>query len=221
MTRSIEAKPMRPKTTLFYDVDTQRDFILPGGRLCIAGTDRIIPALKEITDFARQHGIRIVATTDRHFAGDPELERNGGKYPDHCMDGTDGQLKIDATAPLLPLFIANRGLSEAERAQAIGWRGELVFEKQLFDAFAGNCNTAAILGAILKDYTDIVVYGVYTEVCVADAIRGLQQFGQHLHLITDAIADIGAAGPSFRHRWQDEGINLTTVAAVLGQLGPN
>jgi len=209
---------MRATTTLFYDVDTQRDFILPGGRLCVAGTDRIIPALKEVTDFARHHGIRIVATTDHHFPEDPELERNGGQYPDHCMDGTDGQLKIDATAPRHPLFIANRDLSDTERTQAIAWRGELVFEKQLFDAFAGNRNTASILGAILKDYTDVVVYGVYTEVCVADAVRGLQQFGKRLHVVTDAIADIGAEGPSFRERWQNEEIDLTTVADVISQL---
>lgn len=212
---------MQPATTLFYDVDTQRDFILPNGRLSVAGTDRVIPALRELTDFAHRRGIRIVATTDCHFPGDPELERNGGAYPDHCMDGTDGQLKVDATAPLRPLFIANRDLSEMERAQAISWHGELIIEKQLFDAFAGNRNTASILGPILKDYTDVVVYGVYTEVCVADAIRGLHQFGKRLHLVTDAIADIGDQGASFRCQWDEEGIDLTTVAAVLGELSAN
>jgi len=209
---------MQPQTTLFYDVDTQRDFILPGGRLCIAGTERIIPSLRALTELGRRRGIRMVATTDRHFAGDPELERNGGKYPDHCMDGTDGQLKIDATAPLHPLFVENRELSDGQRSAAINWRGELIFEKQLFDAFAGNRNTAAILGAILKDYTDVVVYGVYTEVCVADAIRGLQQFGKLLHLVTDATADIGDEGPSFRERWRNEGVDLTKVAEVTARL---
>jgi nicotinamidase/pyrazinamidase len=209
---------MQPVTTLFYDVDTQRDFILPGGRLCIPGTDRIIPALKEITDFARQYGIRMVASVDCHFPGDPELERNGGKYPDHCMDGTGGQLKIDATAPLRPLFVENRSLSETDRAQALGWRGELIIEKQLFDAFTGNRNTTSILATMLRDYTDIVVYGVYTEVCVADAVRGLQQFSKRIHVATDAIADIGDAGPSFRQQWLSQGIDLTTVAALISQL---
>jgi len=211
---------MQPETTLFYDVDTQRDFILRGGRLCIAGTERIIPALRAMTELARRLEIRIVATTDRHFAGDLELERNGGKYPDHCMDGTEGQFKIEATMPQHPLFIENRHLTHVERAAAIAWRGELIFEKQLFDAFAGNRNTAAILAAILRDYSDVVVYGVYTEVCVADAVRGLQHFGKRLHVVTDATADIGDEGPSFRQRWQDAGVYLTTVTEVTSQLEP-
>lgn len=209
---------MRPETTLFYDVDTQRDFILPGGRLCIAGTERIIPALQAMTELAQRLRIRTVATTDRHFTDDQELERNGGKYPDHCMDGTDGLLKIEATAPLNPLFVKNCELNEAERSAAIAWRGELIFEKQLFDAFAGNRNTASILGAILKNYTDVVVYGVYTEVCVTDAVSGLQRFGKRLHLVTDATADIGDEGPLYRERWRKEGIELTTVDEITSRL---
>jgi nicotinamidase/pyrazinamidase len=209
---------MRPETTLFYDVDTQCDFILPGGRLCIEGTERIVPALQALTELARRLKIRMVATTDRHFAGDAELERNGGKYPDHCMSATEGQLKIEATAPQRPRFIENRELSETERAAAIAWRGELIFEKQLFDAFTGNRNTADILGAVLKDYTDVVIYGVYTEVCVADAVRGLERFGKRLHLVTDAIADIGDEGAAFRAGWRDDGIELTTVTEITSRL---
>jgi nicotinamidase/pyrazinamidase len=209
---------MEPKTTLFYDVDTQRDFILPGGCLCIAGTDRIIPKLRAITVLAHCSGIRIVASVDRHFPEDSELERNGGAYPDHCMDGTDGQLKIDATAPLNPLYVENRDLSEAEIAVAVAHAGELIIEKQRFDAFTGNRNTANLLRRIADAYRDIVVYGVYTEVCVADAIRGLMQLGKRLHVVTDATADIGSEGHSFRESWQKEGIELTTVAAITAEL---
>jgi nicotinamidase/pyrazinamidase len=211
---------MRAKSTLFFDVDTQRDFILPDGKLSVPGTDRIIGKLAEVTNLARHHGIRIVGSADRHFTGDPELQRNGGEFADHCMDGTAGQKKIDETAPRNPFYIENRGLNPTELADALAHPGEIVIEKQRFDVFAGNQNTDLLLRRLLADYEDVVVYGVYTEICVRDAIKGLRELAVRLHVVEDAIAHIGPDGPAHSERWHAEGIGLITVKQLSDRLEP-
>jgi nicotinamidase/pyrazinamidase len=205
---------MKPESTIFYDVDTQRDFILPGGKLYAPGAEKIIPALAEITRLARTQKIRIVCSVDRHFPGDRELKRNGGEYDDHCMDGSDGQRKIDETAPLDPLYIPNHPLTSEEVQAALNHQGEIVFEKQEFDVFIGNAHARTILRMLLKPFTDIVIYGVFTEVCVAHAVDGLLDLGPRLHVVSDAMADIGPDASRVRSLWKDRGIDFVTVAQL-------
>lgn len=205
---------MQPETTIFYDIDTQRDFLHPGGALYVEGANAIIPALAEMTNIARHNHIRIVCSVDRHFAEDPELSHNGGQYNDHCMDGTTGQKKIPETEPINPLYIPNHPLNPAEIQAALNHEGEVVFEKQEFDVFIGNRHARTVLRMLLESYRDIVVYGVYTEVCVARAVEGLATLGPKLTIVTDAIADLGADAASIRRRWEQEGIRLATVAEI-------
>ncbi len=210
---------MKVETTIFYDVDTQRDFVLPGGKLYVPGTEKIIPKLKQLTDFARHSGIRIVCSVDRHFPGDPELKRNGGEYPDHCMDGTEGQKKIGETAPLDPLYIENKDLLEPSEIQsAIDHQGEIVFEKQHFDIFIGNRHAHAIMRLLLEDIRDIVVYGVFTEVCVDHAVNMLVGLGPRIHVVSDAIADIGPDAGSVLAKWHGLGIEMLTLDELKTRL---
>jgi nicotinamidase/pyrazinamidase len=210
---------MNPTRTLFYDVDTQRDFLLPEGKLYVPGAERILPQLEQLTIFAQQHGIRLAGSVDRHFPSDPELRRNGGAYPDHCLDGTPGQNKVGATAPLRPRWIENRDYPEAELRALLQEGGEVYLEKQRFDVFAGNRNATAVFDTVLHGKDDVVVYGVVTEICVDHALAGLKDRPIRLHVPLDAIAALSEErGSATLLKWESWGVHLTTVTEVLAAL---
>jgi nicotinamidase/pyrazinamidase len=210
---------MNPKTTLFYDVDTQRDFMLPEGKLYIPGAERLFPQLERLTTFARQQGIRIAGSVDCHTPSDPELLANGGEYPEHCMMGTEGQKKVTATLPDHPLWIINRPYTADELQALLRQEGEVYLEKQRFDVFSGNQNASQVLDMLLHGKEDLVVYGVVTEVCVDQAITGLKDRPVRLHVPVDAIAALNEEqGQDTLARWRRWGVHLTTVAEVMSAL---
>jgi len=211
---------MKRATTVFHDGDTQRDFLEPAGALYVPAAAPIIPNLARLTRLARSGTprIRVIGTVCRHFPGDRELAPNGGLYPPHCMDGTPGQRKIDATAPVAPRWIENRTYTRRELDELLG--GDEVFiEKQDVDPLVGNRNTAAVLPRLLEGVDDVVIYGVVTEICIDRAVRMLLGRGPRLHVVRDAIAALDEVrGRECEARWQAGGVDLTTVGAVARAL---
>jgi len=210
---------MNPVTTLFYDIDTQRDFMVPGGKLYVPGGERIVPQLQELTEVARQKGIAIAGSVDRHFSTDRELRSNGGAYPEHCMDGTKGQKKIEATTPQHPVWIENRDYPAAELQALLRRDGEVYIEKQDVDLFVGNRNAAYVLDTLLQGKEDIVVYGVVTEICVDLALAALKDRPLRVHVPVDAIAALDEeGGKKTLEKWRRWGVHLTSVAEVKEKL---
>jgi nicotinamidase/pyrazinamidase len=197
--------------TLFYDVDTQRDFMLPGGALHVPGSENILPALKELTELARRRNIRRVCSMDRHFKNDRELAHNGGPWPDHCMDGTEGQHKVEETALVNPLSIPSHTVRNDQLEAAVGDSRELVLEKQDVDVLVGNTNARSIFSKLVKRYDHILVYGVYTDVCVDYAVEALLEQGVKPYIVVDAIHEIDPAkATAARHRWSERGVRRIT-----------
>ena len=75
--------------TVFFDVDTQLDFLYPAGALYIPGAENIIGALGALTKFAVANKIQIISTADAHSEDDPEFKT----WKPHCVAGTDGATK--------------------------------------------------------------------------------------------------------------------------------
>jgi nicotinamidase-related amidase len=209
---------MKADQTIFYDVNTQRDFILHDGKFHIEGAEKIVPVWKELTDLARDQKVRVVCSIDCHVPGDSQLKSWGGPYPDHCMAGTPGQQKIDETAPLNPLMLENREYTPDEIKQVLDHQGEIVFQRQQFEKLADNAHLSAILRLVLRPFQDIVMYGVYTESCVDREISALIGVGPKLHIVTDAIAVIGAESPTFHEKLLHEGVDLVAFDKLKLQL---
>jgi nicotinamidase/pyrazinamidase len=211
---------------LFWDVDTQYDFLMPDGRLYVPRAEAIVPRLKALTDFAHGHGIRIVASADDHVPGHPELSDTPDfveTYPPHCMHGTPGQRKVPETALERPLVIEPEP-EDPERltARVRAHRGDILFTKHRFDVFT-NANVDTVLRVL--DPEVIVLYGVALDVCNKYAIEGLlvHRPQTKLYLVTDATKAIRyEVGEHLLRDWGDEGVRLVKTEEVVedGILAP-
>jgi nicotinamidase/pyrazinamidase len=212
---------MRTDTTIFYDVDTQRDFLAPGGALYLPDAEQIVTRLKEVTHFARETKVRVVCALDLHNPGDPMLKSWGGQLPDHCIVGTPGAEKIDATRPLNAMTIGAHELSQVEIQAALDHKGELLFNRQKFEALADNAHAHSIMRLVLRPFSDIVMYGVYLDLCVERAIHALIGLGPKLHIISDAIAIVNQHAADSFDAWRADGIDLVSMdtlkTAMLNQ----
>jgi nicotinamidase/pyrazinamidase len=101
----MKMKKQNKKVIIFWDEDTQRDFMDKDGALYVPNSEKIKPNLKKLTEYALKNNIPILGSVDEHFGKEiykdreSELQRWGGPFPDHCMFNTTGQLKIPETTP--------------------------------------------------------------------------------------------------------------------------
>jgi nicotinamidase/pyrazinamidase len=205
--------------TIFWDVDTQYDFMRSDGKLYVQGSEEIIPVLKRLTDYAHAKQIRIIASADDHVPGHRELSSSPDwkeTFPDHCMRGTPGQEKIPETRLRNPLVIEPAAEDPAVlSARVKRHQGDVLFHKHWFDVFT-NPNVLPVLDALAP--TGIVLYGVATDVCDRYAIEGLLQHrpGIPITLVTDAQRAIDpAAGAGLLEDWKRRGVRLSTSASVI------
>src|SRR5438552_8283935 len=86
---------------IFWDVDTQYDFMKADGKLYVPDAEHVIANLRRLSDFAHGHGIRVIASADDHVMGHPEISEHPdwqSTFPPHCLRGPPGQSRIPETA---------------------------------------------------------------------------------------------------------------------------
>ena len=174
---------------IFWEVDTQADFVRPDGKLYVSGAEKLLPNIGRLVDAARSGRVFLVSDACVHLPGDEEFKR----FPPHCLRGTPGSSIVPEALAQTFFTIPNRpGVKIPPDLSKVQ---QIILEKQTLDVF-DNPNTEIILRR-LQSFTDpdaeFFVFGVVTEYCVRLAAKGLLDRRRHVSLVTDAIETLNTA----------------------------
>jgi nicotinamidase/pyrazinamidase len=207
--------------TLFWDVDTQLDFMSPDGALYVPGAETLRPALAKLTDAACRHQIPVLSSADRHDRTDPEISDSPDfvtSFPPHCIRGSRGGSRIPETDLERTLVLDEARVSDSEINSGLyrPWPRVLAFKKAL-NAFS-NPNVERVLEWL--DPMVVVVYGVALDFCNRAVIEDLLDRGRSIVVpITDATKAIcPEQADALLSEWVRRGVCLETTDSFLDQL---
>lgn len=193
---------------IFWNVDTQKDFMDKNGSLYVPNAESIKPELDLLTDLAYDFEIKIVNTMDCHTSESKEFSNNPDfktTFPPHCVEGSYGICLIPEVRLHRKTCVIRTETSLSRNEVKIRTAKDIAITKDQFDVFAGNPNTEKVLEILNPKI--VVVYGVATNVCVDYAVKGLLNFGCQVIVIEDAIKEIpGCDLDSIYDGWEQHGV---------------
>jgi nicotinamidase/pyrazinamidase len=164
---------------ILWCVDTQIDFMIPGGHLYVPGAEKLIPNIKRLVDSARDGDALLISSGCQHTENDPEFKI----FPPHCVRGTKGAELIPESQTNHLIRIPNDP-EFALPADLLAYK-QILIDKQTLDVFE-NRHTAKIVES-LPPAAEFFVFGVVTEFCVRCAGKGLLLRGRGVSIVHDAI----------------------------------
>jgi nicotinamidase/pyrazinamidase len=202
---------MRSKDFVFWEVDVQADFMLPGGKLYVPGAEKLLPNIRKLTDAARRGEVFLVSHGDFHSANDPEFKQ----FPPHCLKGTTGAEFVPEA--LAENYVRVENDNRAKLPEDLFKYQQIILEKQTLDIF--QTHHADALVERLGNDAEFVVFGVVTEYCVSCAVRGLLERKRRVAVVRDAIETLAPeVGNKTLTELQNLGATLVTTDEILHQL---
>ncbi len=197
---------------IFWEVDVQRDFMLPGGNLYVLGAEKLLPNIQRLTDAARQDRVFLVSHGCFHSQNDPEFKI----FPPHCMKGTTGSELVPEALTEKVARVPNE--PDAQIPHDLSLYQQILLEKQTLNIFESR--HAVELVERLGSQPEFVVFGVVTEYCVSFAVKGLLARGRRVAVVQDAIETLKREdGQKTITELQELGARLTTTDQALRALG--
>ena len=175
---------MLSRNVVFWEVDAQADFMLPGGKLYVPGAEKLLPKIRRLTDAARQGRVFLVSHGCYHTKDDPEF----AIFPPHCVQGTPG-------ANLVPEALTDKVVTvpndpAASLPDDLSRYQQILLEKQTLNIFESR--HADQLVERFGPNVEFVVFGVVTEFCVLFAAKGLLERGRRVSVVRDAIETLNS-----------------------------
>jgi nicotinamidase/pyrazinamidase len=151
-------------------VDFQRDFTPPDGALAVPQGDEIAGRLNELAGDPTY--AEVIATRDWHPADHGSFEQQGGPWPPHCVQGSDG-------AELHPALAADRIGVMIDKGQSSDTDGYSAFESgELVQLLR------------LRGISAVTIAGLATDYCVLNTARDALQEGLRVTVDTSAVRPV-------------------------------
>ena len=195
--------------TIFWDVDTQIDFIDPLGKLYVPRVETIKSNIADLTKIGAESG-RLLGSVDAHTPRDNEFK----EWPEHCVYGTPGQRKIPESTIAKILYIPSTKLTRKQLSEAAEFSGQVIFEKHRNDVRT-NPNVKPLFKLTDPDLT--VIYGVVTEICVDQAVNYIAgDLGYKSIVAVDSIKEIDSTRANqCIANWEKLGVELIKTSDIL------
>lgn len=154
-------------------VDVQNDFCR-GGSLAVPRGDEVIPVLNRWIDAARERELPVVASRDWHPVEHTSFRAQGGPWPPHCIQDTEGAK-----------FHPELGLPGDAVLVSKGTR----FDQDAYSAFD---NTGLEVWLHMHNVRRLWVGGLAEDVCVQATVKAACQLGFETHLLLEATRPVSA-----------------------------
>jgi nicotinamidase/pyrazinamidase len=183
------------KTDALIVADVQNDFC-PGGALPVPKGDEVIPALNDYIKIFKKKNANIFATRDWHPPNHVSFKAQGGPWPPHCIQNTEGA----KFHPDLKLPDSTTIVSKAM--------------DPLKEAYSGFEGTKLADTLKTQGVTRIFVGGLTTDYCVKNTVLDARKLGFEVVLLIDAVRGINVK-PNDVTKAIDEMMDSGTEQATL------
>lgn len=212
---------MTENKTIFWDIDTQFDFLNPNGKLYIPGADNIIDNISQTRRFALTNGYPLIASVDWHSLDDEEISENPdfkNTFPPHCLAAQPGSERVGYLGDIpidhidIPSVDDNALRTLTDKPQY-----HIVIRTNTVDMFQ-NPNTTALLDIVKPKLS--IVFGVALDVCVLHAVNGLLRWGKtEIIIIKDAVEGLQIiSNEDVYKQLQNKGVRIAELCDIQKEL---